>query len=187
MIWDGRKICGWQNDLRMAERSGDGTRIWEWQNDLGMTEHLAEVQSLLTTVSTWCLPCEVRRIWKCPWPRVHWAVSEVSGALCALLTKSQSVEEIPGITSWGTALTHPPKPQSGQRDIHSCDVPHHCRGGGPALLIPGNPSLTQLHGHRITGCASGCSSWNPHTEGFSSSLSSGSIKQLHSSFPPLYS
>lgn len=77
-------------------------------------------------------PWEFRRIWKCPWPCVLWAVSEVSGTLCALLIKSQRVEEIPGITSWdhqrGTALTHPPKPQCGQKEISGRDLPHHCQG-----------------------------------------------------------
>lgn len=72
------------------------------------------------------LPCEIRRIWKCPWP--HWAVSEVSGAFSALLIKIQSAKEIPGITRWGTALTHPPKPQCGQEGIGGCDLPQHCQG-----------------------------------------------------------
>lgn len=93
-----------------------------------MTECLAEVQCLVTTVCTWssCVKSEDLEV---PMAMcAHWAVSEVSGALCVLLIESQSVEEIPGITSWGTALPHPPKPQCGQKDIGSCDLPHHCQG-----------------------------------------------------------
>lgn len=93
------------------------------------------------------LPHEIRRIWKCPWLRVRCAVSELSGALRALLIKSQSVEEIPGITRWETALTHPPKPQCGQKEIGGCDLLHHCQGRWDSSANPSLPLNPQPWNH----------------------------------------
>lgn len=133
----------------MAKSSGNnrmpgvGRMTWERSGD----DRMSNRSSVSPHHSLYLeLPCEIRRIWKCPWPHVCWAMSEVSGALRALLIKSQVVKEIPGITSWGTALTHPPKLQCGQKDIGDTTA----WGGGTALLIPANPSLplkSQLQNH----------------------------------------
>lgn len=127
-IWGWQNIWRWQNDLRVAERSGD--------DRTSRRSSVSPHHNLYLEV-----PWEFRRIWKCPRPCVRWAVSEVSGILCALLIKSQSVEEIPGNPSLEQLSHIHPRPSVVRRTLVAVIFHTSARGGGMALLMPANPFL----------------------------------------------